>query len=160
MPSKSGLFSKLFNKPKDSSSNNLPPGKDIPVPVKQIIELEVVFEVKTFDKDEEKWLRELAIQIVKQCWPTFLDTLVKSGNPNASFTTRFTDSEQVAKSSVEKANKLHANLITQPNAAILSHPSKGPIKYQFTLNLYLNSDLSRPANTVVMAPNHRVIAKP
>ena len=40
MPSISGFLSKLLSKPKDSSADNLPPEKDVPIPIRQVIETE------------------------------------------------------------------------------------------------------------------------
>jgi hypothetical protein len=170
MASKSNWFSKLFSKAPEAKP--VPPslvkdelasekkaaetGKDVPVSVRQVIEMEVVFEMRAIEPGEQKWLREQAFSIVKYCWPEFVQSLIET-NPQAAFSVQYIEPETAARSAGQKADQLHAHLITQPTAAMLEHPAKGATKYEFSLNLYLRSDPTHPPATVIVAANHRVV---
>jgi len=129
--------------------------RNVPIPLNLVIEIEVVFE-RRIDEAERDWLFDWHIDILNNCWHGLLAAIAKV-NPRAICSARIaTSSHEANKSSIKKAHGLHANLVTQPTAVMLPHPSRGQEKYEVTLNAYLQSKTSQQT-VVLVAPNHRVV---
>ena len=129
--------------------------RKVPIPINLVIEIEVVFERRIGEADRD-WLFDWHIDILNNYWPGLLAAIAKV-NPSAICSARITEtSEEAAKSSIEKAHGLRANLVTQPTAVMLPHPSRGQEKYEVTLNAYLQSNSSQQT-VVLVTPNHHVV---
>jgi hypothetical protein len=133
--------------------------QDIPIPVKQVVELEVAFEGKSLDEQDKAWRRSLALGLMKHCWPALIDALAKV-NPSVSFSVLFIGSfDESIKVFIDKAEELHSILVTQPRAVVSAHPSKGSQKVEFTLNVYWRTDPPPAKRTVILLddPTRRVV---
>lgn len=138
---------------------NEPSSQDIPIPIKQVVELEVAFEGKSLDEQDKAWRRSIALGLMKHCWPAFIDSLAKV-NPSVSFEVRFVSSfVESTKVFINKAEELHSVLVTQPRAVVSAHPSKGSQKVEFTLNVYWHTDPPPAKRTVILLddPIRRVV---
>lgn len=127
-----------------------PAKNDLPIPVKQVIELELAFEDAPFDEQDSAWMGDMALDLMKHCWPAFIDALIKN-NPSAnlsySFVRSFTESTQHF---IDKAEKLHCILVTQPRAVVTEHPFKGAQKVRFTLNVYWRKEPPSTEKTAIL----------
>ncbi|MBG0785626.1 MAG: hypothetical protein H0S79_11035 [Anaerolineaceae bacterium] len=109
---------------------------DLPIPVSQVIELELAFEGTTLTDQDRAWMGNMALDLTKHCWPSFIEALNRD-NSAAILSYSFVDSfTQSTKHFIDKAENLGCVLVTQPRAVITDHPSKGSQKVWFTLNVY------------------------
>jgi len=139
---------------------NQPSNQDVPIPVNQVAELEVAFEGKSLDEQDKAWRRGMAFDLVKHCWPSFVDSLMKVNSSvrfSACFVSSFAESTKIF---IDKAEELKSVLVTQPRAVINTHPSKGSQKVEFTLNVYWRKDPLPEKRSVILLndPTRRVVS--
>ncbi len=142
----------------DSAAEQTQPGKEIPVQIDRVGYLEIVFEIPTPGKAEQDLLTSQRQFIVQACWPGFIEALSEF-DPNIPFGVNFAvDEEKAIAASVKKATARSWNLMIQPQAAVIAHPTKGKCRYKFLVNVFLEADQPDKAkSTVFVAQNHRLI---
>jgi hypothetical protein len=129
---------------------NAQSNQDLPIPVKQVVEVDVAFEGNSLDEQDKAWQCNMAFDLMKHCWPDFIDMLAKV-NPSVSFSVRFVNSfVESTKIFIGKADELHSVLVTQPRAVVSTHPSKGSQKVEFTLNVYWHMDPPPAKRTAIL----------
>ncbi len=140
----------------DSPVEQTQPGEQIPVQVSDVTGLEIVFETPTQDGAEKDFLTFQGVSLMKACWPGFVEA-VTGFNSDVRFRISFAaDSDKAMSALLERAQANHWNLMTQPQATVLAHPSKGDCRYQFRLNVFLATRPGAAGTVVVIAQNHRL----
>jgi hypothetical protein len=129
---------------------NTPSKNDLPIPVKQVVELELAFEGISLDEQDRAWMSNMALDLMKHCWPAFIDALTRD-NPSAIISYSFVDSfAGSTKHFIDKAEDRHCVLVTQPRAVITDHPTKGSQKVWFTLNVYWHQEPPPAEKTTIL----------
>jgi hypothetical protein len=132
---------------------NTPRKNDLPVPVRQVVELELAFEGSSFDQQDRAWMGGMALDLMKHCWPSFIEVLMTQ-NPTAKLSYSFVNSfNESTKHFIDKAEEFHCVLVTQPRAVITDHPTKGSQRVSFTLNLYWRQEPPPSQNTAILLNN-------
>ena len=127
-----------------------PAKNDLPIPVKQVVELELAFEGTSLDEQDLAWMGNMALDLMKHCWPSFIDALIKN-NPAANLSYSFVSSfAESTKHFTDKAENLHCTLVTQPRAVATEHPFKGSQKVYFTLNVYWRKEPPFTEKTAIL----------
>ena len=129
---------------------NTPRRNDLPIPVSQVVELELAFEGTSLDEQDRAWMSNMALDLMKHCWPAFIEALTRD-NPSANLSYSFVNSfAESTKHFTDKAENRRCTLVTQPRAVITDHPSKGSQKVWFTLNVYWRQEPPSTERTAIL----------
>lgn len=174
--SKMGIFDKFLGKKKhnDRTSTNhrkenlhdkpLSPGKDVPVPVANVVEVELALIKESPVEDDRKWLdKALTVGDIIGSWAPGLLEGIAELNPNARLSRHIVKS---AKDNIEfvvqKSKSLNVNLITtEPRCLRIIAPDGSIREDEFMLSLYIRVDPQKKADVVMLvAANHRFVPYP
>lgn len=132
-------------------------GKDQPIPIQQVLRMDLVFEGKNFDDEERRWLNKEAFEIARHYWPEFVDALAKV-KPHIILTTQFVPEVNSGSGKVIKeAASMNANIVIQPKVVMFSSPSGDLFECVSLIAIFLSRNLSGDKVAVLISPNHRIV---
>lgn len=144
-----------------SSSEQILSGTDVAIPVAEVVQMDLILLNEVPHAPQPDWLSEVAASILCHCYPD-LAHAVRLVNPNVKFISQFVTSfEQALEIANQTANMLCADFVIQRRAVRISgEPFQSPcnLDFVFVIYLYVAERGVAPINSVLVAPNHRIIA--
>ena len=138
-------------------AEQLPPGKDVPVPVASVIEIELGVDEPLPDDRDRRFIVEHFVEIVNFIAPDVLGALAELC-PGSKYRTIFAESfDLYLKAQGDRSKELNSNTITQQRALSCEVPNKGRRDFSCVLTLYTQRDPANQPLMMLIASNHRIV---